>query len=77
MTTSHTENTLVQQIAAKYLGKELGRESVYTYSTEIFGPAGTFGRASNREVMLTRYLHQKLVELNPGLQGAAYDTCDR
>ncbi len=74
---SYTEDTLVQQTTAEYLEKELGWESVYAYNTEIFGPEGTLGRASDREVVLSRYLRQKLVELNPGLPDAAYDEAVR
>lgn len=73
MTKSYTEDTLVQQTTAEYLEKGLGWESVYAYNTETFGPDGTLGRVSDRDVVLTRYLRQKLVELNPGLPGAAYD----
>ncbi len=74
---SFTEDTLVQQTTAEYLEKELGWESVYAYNTETFGPGGTLGRASDREVVLTLYLRQKLVELNPGLPDPAYDEAAR
>ena len=74
---SYTEDTLVQQTTAEYLEKELGWESAYAYNTETFGPEGTLGRASDREVVLTRYLRQKLVEMNPGLPDAAYDEAMR
>ncbi|HVB57740.1 MAG TPA: hypothetical protein VNE63_15125, partial [Candidatus Acidoferrales bacterium] len=73
----YTEDTLVQQTTAEYLEKELGWESVYAYNTETFGSEGTLGRTSDREVVLTRYLRQKLVELNPGLPDAAYDEAVR
>jgi len=51
---------------------ELGWESVYAYNQETFGPGGTLGRASDRQVVLTRYLRAKLEELNPGLPDDAY-----
>lgn len=35
------------------------------------------GRNSDREVVLTRVLREKLVELNPGLPDAAYDDAMR
>ena len=73
----YTEDTLVQQTTAEYLEKELGWESVYAYNEETFGPDGTLGRASDREVVLTRYLRAKLVELNPGLPEDAYDDAVR
>jgi len=70
---TYTEDTLVQQTTADYLEKQLGWESVYAYNNETFGPDGTLGRGSDREVILTRYLRGKLVELNPGLPEVAYD----
>jgi type I restriction enzyme R subunit len=72
-----TEDTLVQQTTADYLRDRLGWESMYAYNTETFGADGTLGRASEREVVLTRYLRQKLVEFNPGLPAPAYDDAVR
>lgn len=69
---SYTEDTLVQQTTADYLRDELGWESVYAYNEETFGPEGTLGRKSDREVVLTRYLGEALVKLNPGLPMSAY-----
>ena len=40
-------------------------------------PEGTLGRASDREVVLTRYLRAKLMEFNPGLPEDAYDDAVR
>ena len=74
---AYSEDTLVQQTTAEYLERQLGWESVYAYNTETFGPTGTLGRASDREVVLTRYLREKLVELNPGLPEDAYDDAVR
>jgi type I restriction enzyme, R subunit len=74
---AYSEDTLVQQTTAEYLEGQLGWESVYAYNTETFGPTGTLGRASDREVVLTRYLREKLVELNPGLPEDAYDDAAR
>ena len=68
----YSEDTLVQQTTAEYLERELGWESVYAYNQETFGPEGTLGRASDREVVLTRYLYLKLMEFNPGLPDDAY-----
>ncbi|OCC15645.1 Type I restriction-modification system, restriction subunit R [Dissulfuribacter thermophilus] len=73
----YTESTLVQQTTAEYLEKELGWESVYAYNNEDFGPDSLLGRASDREVVLTRYLRSKLLELNPGLPQSAYDDAIR
>ena len=71
--TTYSEDNLVQQTTAEYIEQKLGWESVYAYNTETFGPEGTLGRASDREVVLTRYLRQKLVELNPDLPEHIYD----
>ena len=73
----YTEDTLVQQTTADYLEQQLGWESVYAYNNEDFGPDSLLGRASDREVVLTRTLREKLVSLNPGLPDAAYDDAVR
>jgi type I restriction enzyme, R subunit len=77
VTHAFSEDTLVQQTTAEYLERELGWESVYAHNAETFGPQGTLGRASDREVVLTRYLREKLVELNPNLPEDAYDDAIR
>jgi type I restriction enzyme R subunit len=68
----YTEDSLVQQTTTEYLERKLGWESVYAYNQETFGPEGTLGRTSDREVVLTRYLYLKLIEFNPGLPDDAY-----
>jgi len=73
----YTEDTLVQQTTADYLEQQLGWESVYAYNNEDFGPDSLLGRASDREVVLTRTLREKLVELNPDLPDEAYDDAVR
>ena len=73
----YSEDTLVQQTTADYLEQQLGWESVYTYNKEDFGPDSLLGRASDREVVLTRTLREKLVELNPHLSDEAYDDAVR
>ena len=67
-----TEDTLVQQTTADYLERQLGWQSAYTYNNEDFGPDSLLGRASDREVVLTRTLREKLMA-NPGLPDAAYE----
>ena len=69
----YTEDTLVQQTTADYLEQQLGWESIYAYNVEDFGPNSLLGRASDREVVLTRYLYAALRSLNPCLPDAAYD----
>ena len=68
----YTEDTLVQQTTADYLRDELGWDSVYAYNHETFGPDGTLGRTSDKEVVLTRDLRAALEALNPGLPDDAY-----
>ena len=68
----YTEDTLVQQTTADYLEHQLGWESVYAHNREDFGPDSLLGRTSDREVVLTRTLPERLGALNPGLPEAAY-----
>ena len=77
VSTHYTEDTLVQQTTAEYLEAQLGWDSVYAYNTESYGPDGTLGRYSDKEVVLTRYLRDALVTLNPGLPDSAYDDAVR
>ena len=73
----YTEDTLVQQTTAEYFENELGWRSVYAFNQEVLGLNGTLGRDSERDVVLTRILREKLVELNPGLPDEAYDSAVR
>ena len=73
----YTEDTLVQQTTADYLEQQLGWESVYAYNREDFGPDSLLGRTSEREVVLTRPLRERLAALNPGLPPEAYDDAVR
>lgn len=66
------EDTLVQATTADYLEAQLGWDSIYAYNNETFGAEGTLGRQSDKDVVLTRYLGEALVKLNPGLPAAAY-----
>ena len=67
----NNEDRLVQRTFADHLEKALGWESVYAYNTETFGPAGTLGRTSEREVVLVRDLRIALERLNPHLPDSA------
>ena len=73
----YTEDTLVQQTTAGYLEQQLGWESVYAHNHEDFGPDSLLGRASDREIVLTRPLRERLTALNPGLPPDAYDDASR
>ncbi len=73
MTSSpYTEDTLVQQTTADYLEQQLGWESIYAHNHEDFGPSSLLSRASERDVVLTRPLRERLAALNPGLPNEAY-----
>lgn len=67
-----TEDLLVQKSMADYLAEEHGWRSVMAWNSETFGPEGTLGRKSDKDVILTRYLSEALVTLNPGLPEDAY-----
>lgn len=56
ITDVNSEDRLFQQTFAEHLRDSLGCESVCAYNTETFGPNGTLGRASEREVVLVRDL---------------------
>nr|WP_321483693.1 type I restriction endonuclease subunit R [uncultured Cohaesibacter sp.] len=67
-----TEDQLVQKTMSEYLVTEHGWRSVMAWNQETFGPEGTLGRKSDKEAILTRYLSEALVTLNPGLPDEAY-----
>lgn len=66
------EDTLVQQTTADYLLHQLHWDDSIYAMEETLGREGTLGRESEREVVLTRYLQQPLMDLNPGLPDEAY-----
>ena len=67
ITDINSEDRLVQQTFAEHLRDRLGWESAYAYNAETFGPQGTLGRPSEREVVLVRDLRAALARLNPEL----------
>lgn len=67
-----TEETLVQEVTADYLLNQLQWDESVLGMYEKLGKEGDLGRLSEQEVVLTRYLGEKLVELNPGLPDVAY-----
>ncbi|GAB6905949.1 Type I site-specific deoxyribonuclease, HsdR family [Desulfosarcina cetonica] len=73
----YTEDTLVQQTTAEYLEQALGWRSVYAHNTEDYGPDSLLGRDSDREVVLSRILREKLIAFNPNLPNIAYDDAVR
>ncbi|NVK43183.1 MAG: type I restriction endonuclease subunit R [Oceanospirillaceae bacterium] len=67
-----TEETLVQEVTADYLLNHLQWDESVLGMYEKLGKEGDLGRLSEQEVVLTRYLGEKLIELNPGLPDVAY-----
>jgi type I restriction enzyme R subunit len=66
------EDTLVQQTTADYLHDHLAWDNSIYAMDEVLGKEGTLGRISETEIVLTRYLGEKLMDLNPGLPQEAY-----
>jgi type I restriction enzyme, R subunit len=77
LTPINSEDRLVQATFAEHLEKVLGRESVYAWNDEHFGPDGTLGRKDATEAVLTRDLRAAFVRLNPGLPASAIDVALR
>lgn len=69
---SYSEEVLVSEPTGLYLRDNLGWELGFGYNEETFGTNGTFGRKSDHEVVLTRYLKKALEDLNPGYPEEAY-----
>jgi type I restriction enzyme R subunit len=63
----NSEDRLVQRTFADHLERVLGWDNVYAYNNETFGPQGTLGRSSEREVVLMRDLRAALARLNTEL----------
>ena len=74
---NYDEDALVQQTTADYLHDELGWDSVFAYNEETFGPDGLLGRKDDKEIVLTRYLKEALIKLNPDLPNEAYEDAIR
>ena len=70
--TKFNEDTLIQKTTSDYFRDALGWETAYAYNTEVLGKDGTFGRESEKEIVLLRFLRQALENLNPGLPSPAY-----
>ena len=51
--------------------------SIFAYNNEDFGRDSLLGRSNDLEVILTRYLREALVKLNPNLPDIAYDEAIR
>jgi type I restriction enzyme, R subunit len=71
LTDINSEDRLVQKTFADHLHNMLGWESVYARNEETFGPHGTLGRLSERDVVLVRDLRVALARLNKDLPESA------
>lgn len=71
ITDINSEDRLVQKTFADHLENALGWDNVYAYKSETFGPTGTLGRASERDVVLVRDLRSAIARLNPDLPETA------
>ena len=67
ITDINSEDRLVQPTFAEFLKEELDWESVYAWNNEAFGPDGTLGPVSERDVVLVRDVRAALARLNPEL----------
>ncbi|NLD61034.1 type I restriction endonuclease subunit R [Candidatus Sumerlaeota bacterium] len=65
MSYDYSENILVQESAGNLLCDELGWEVAFAYNTEVLGEDGTFGRTSEKDILLLRYFTAALRKLNP------------
>ena len=77
MSYDYSENILVQESSGHLLQNELGWEVAFAYNTEKLGEDGTFGRKSYKEILLTRYLREALLRLNPWITPAQIDEAQR
>jgi type I restriction enzyme R subunit len=73
ITDINSEDRLVQKTFADHLHDVLGWDSIYAFNEETFGPAGTLGRESERDVVLTRDLRAAIARLNPDLPDSAQE----
>lgn len=73
MSREYSEDGLVQKTTIDYFKYNLDWNTAYAYNTEKLGGDGTFGRKTEREVVLVKYLRPALKELNPNLPEQAYD----
>lgn len=73
MLNDYSEDKLIQETTSNFLRDQLGWETAYAYNTEVLGQVGSFGRVTEKEVVLTRHLREALEKLNPGLPDAAYE----
>jgi len=74
---TYNEDTLVQQTTADYLRDNLGWELIYAYNQENYGENSLLGRKDRKQIILNRYLEQKLRQFNPNHPDQAYQDAIR
>jgi type I restriction enzyme R subunit len=67
----NSEDRLVQATFADHLRDVLGWEGGFAHNEETFGPDGTLGRSSERDVVLVRDLRAAVQRLNPDMPDSA------
>ena len=72
MSHEYSEDGLVEQATQDVL-EELGWEVITAWHNETFGVNGLLGREDKSEVILTPYLREALIKLNPELPDQAYN----
>ncbi|SHM84069.1 type I restriction enzyme, R subunit [Cyclobacterium lianum] len=72
MSYEYSEDGLIEEATQQVL-EELGWQVVTAWKKEKFGEEGLLGRDNKSEVILTRYLKQALIKLNPSLPPLAYE----
>lgn len=73
ITDINSEDRLVQYTFAEHLHTKLDWGTVYAFNQETFGPTGTLGRTSERDVVLVRDLRNAIDKLNTDLPQPARD----
>lgn len=73
MNKDYSEDGLVQKTTIDYFKYNLDWNTAYAYNTETLGTDGTFGRKTEKEIVLVKYLKPALKELNPNLPEEAYN----
>lgn len=74
MSWEYSENILVQNSAGDLLKNILGWDVVFAYNKETLGEKGTLGRKSYKDIILTRYLREAMLDLNDWLTDELCDT---
>lgn len=72
MSYEYSEDGLIEQATQDVL-EELGWEVKTAWKNETFGENGLLGRDNKSEVILTKYLKEALLQLNPDLPSTVYE----